>query len=526
MGICLTLCRNVISAGRSARGRVQPTAAASSGAAGARAMSSVEPPLAVRAGVAAVAAEEAGEQQEAQREGQQQGQRQRREKKAKPPPPPRPTHFLALQVSQHPGVAAAISTVQASLKRHSPHLKKACVEAASAHLTLGVMALNSEEERARAAAVLAALAEPLRQAALLAPVRVQLEGLSHFKNQVLYLDVSPDNGLERLMALAAATRVHFKDAGLLLQADQPFVPHVTIAKTSKLQGWGKKGHGRGGGKGHGGHAHGHGHGQGSKHERHDWKGERRDERRAKQQRLEMQAADEEALASMDWGREGEEGNGGSGNSGAADAALPAAEQPAEDGAEVASMEASASAASLPASATEPPSSSNANNDASMAAAAAAAGQEGPEANQADDDDPTGGQQQAQQAQHGSRKRQHEGEGAAGQPAHHSGGGNWRQIDAEAWAQHVAIEGGSVLLGELQLCAMQGRKPEEYYPVLCNLPLAPAAEAAAAVATPGSEGAVEQAGEAEEAQVPGAEDAATGGQGSSEDAGPATQPAAV
>ncbi len=88
------------------------------------------------------------------------------------------------QVSQHPGVAAAIGTVQASLKRHSPHLKKACVEAVSAHLTLGVMALPNEEERARAADVLAALAGPLRQAALLAPVQVQLEGLSHFKNQV------------------------------------------------------------------------------------------------------------------------------------------------------------------------------------------------------------------------------------------------------------------------------------------------------------------------------------------------------
>lgn len=125
--------------------------------------------------------------------------------------------------------------------------------------------------------VLAALAEPLREASLLAPVRVRLEGLSHFKNQVnehcallhvhgsaggnvargptlralpsmavgsvvvvflvrssclpptaeqvLYLDVRPDDGLQQLMALAAAARAHFKDAGLLLQADQPFVPH-------------------------------------------------------------------------------------------------------------------------------------------------------------------------------------------------------------------------------------------------------------------------------------------------------------
>lgn len=170
-------------------------------------MGSLAPPLAVRAGATAEGAAPSEEQPALQ---QQKEQRQRREKQPRPPPPPRPTHFLALQVSQgwaagvllpcrvrqrplqllhanrgspgwrtpasrpvtpsklvgpaasllpnqptwvqvsdHPGVAAAIATVQASLCRHSPHLKKACVKAASAHLTLGVMALSSEAERAR-----------------------------------------------------------------------------------------------------------------------------------------------------------------------------------------------------------------------------------------------------------------------------------------------------------------------------------------------------------------------------------------
>lgn len=43
--------------------------------------------------------------------------------------------------------------------------------------------------------------------------------------QVLYLDVRPGEGLERLTALAAAARAHFAGAGLLLQADRAFVPH-------------------------------------------------------------------------------------------------------------------------------------------------------------------------------------------------------------------------------------------------------------------------------------------------------------
>ena len=51
-------------------------------------------------------------------------------------PPPRPNYFLALQVSQSPSVVAAIGKVHAAVSKHSPHLKKACVEAASSHLTL------------------------------------------------------------------------------------------------------------------------------------------------------------------------------------------------------------------------------------------------------------------------------------------------------------------------------------------------------------------------------------------------------
>ena len=120
--------------------------------------------------------------------------------------------------------------------------------------------------------------------------------------QVLYLDVRRDAGLEQLTRLAAATRAHFQQEGLLLQAGQAFLAHVTVAKTSKLQGFSQNR--RGGGRGRPGH--------------------RRE---------------------------------------------------------------------------------------------------------------------------------------------------WWVIPAEAWAQHAAIAGGRAVLGEVQLCAMQGRKPQQYYQVLCSLPLA-------------------------------------------------------
>jgi hypothetical protein len=58
---------------------------------------------------------------------------------------PRPNHFLALQVSHEPSVVAAIQKVQAAVAAHSPHLKKACVEAASSHLTLGRAAVLQKD---------------------------------------------------------------------------------------------------------------------------------------------------------------------------------------------------------------------------------------------------------------------------------------------------------------------------------------------------------------------------------------------
>jgi hypothetical protein len=51
---------------------------------------------------------------------------------------------LALvQVSQAPAVVAALEAVQAALVAHSPWMQRACVDAITAHLTLGVLTLDS-----------------------------------------------------------------------------------------------------------------------------------------------------------------------------------------------------------------------------------------------------------------------------------------------------------------------------------------------------------------------------------------------
>ena len=286
---------------------------------------------------------------------------------------------------------------------------------------------------------------------------------------MLYLDVRPGEGLQRLQALAAATRAHFDAAGLLLQADRPFVPHVTIAKTSKLQGgWGGK-------RGRGGHGHGHGRphgGQGSQGQRgNEWEAERRAERQAKQQRLELEAAGEEEAAGMEWGppahaaeaaevaraecaTEAAAGPSGSSSPAAASAAPPGSS---------AAQQASDSAAATEVATTDP------------SAAADTSGQQAADAQQEEGEAEEGGEEavlpwgadvSGEQARHAAlphrhrdrvrRERGHGGQGLAEQQqGQRRAQPSWRQIDAEAWAPLVAIEGGRALLTEVQLVRREG-----------------------------------------------------------------------
>ena len=206
------------------------------------------------------------------------------------------------------------------------------------------------------------------------------------------------------------------------QADRAFVPHLTVAKTSKLQdSWGGRGHGRG--RGHGGRRHG---GRGG----HDM----RAERRGKQERQQREQEDEEALALL--GSVGGEG------------AQQRVEAAAYAAAEIEPIAGVAGGAT--ANATAQWGQQEVSRPPAMAAAHT---------------------QQAQQQQEQLDRR---------------------HIPGEAWAQHAGILGGPAVLAELQLCAMQGRKPGTYYDVIARLPLAPTAAAAAVVTGSGGSGEAEQA----------------------------------
>lgn len=298
---------------------------------------------------------------EVQRQNRYRGQQNRQHGKAQP----RPDHFLALQVSHHHAITQAIGTVQASLVAHSPHLLPALVEPITAHITLGVLCLRDAAMREAAAAALQPAATAAgQQLGGGGTVTLMLEGLSHFRNQVLYLDVRQDTEAERLHQLAAAVRAHYIEAGLLLQADRPLGPHVTVAKMSKMAPWQARGRGKWRGKGSSGK-----------------KGTR--------------GVDTDAEAVVDETQADCEGRSTEHTSPSHDASVGGVVLPREDAGDAA----------------------------------------------APDSDDTMSEKEQQRSIRG--------------------------IPPDSYEMHAGICAGPVTLIELQLCAMEGRKPGEYYPVIAS-----------------------------------------------------------
>lgn len=74
--------------------------------------------------------------------------------------------------------------VQEALLESTPAIEPALVDSSAAHMTLAVMALEDEERVKEAAAALESFRGVLEEKAFVWPLRLQLEGLSHFNNKV------------------------------------------------------------------------------------------------------------------------------------------------------------------------------------------------------------------------------------------------------------------------------------------------------------------------------------------------------
>lgn len=157
----------------------------------------------------------------------------------------KPDHFLALQVSHSETLRSAVTTVQKSLLQAAPHLSPALVDPATAHITLGVLSLPTDESKHTAMLTLHDAVSKVKEMDVVKQhphfrsrgLEIPLRGLGTFGTNasVLYLHIAQGGEYELLQGIANTVRERFASAGLLLQGNKEFVPHVTIAKLSKMK---------------------------------------------------------------------------------------------------------------------------------------------------------------------------------------------------------------------------------------------------------------------------------------------------
>lgn len=158
-----------------------------------------------------------------------------------PPPPRRPNYFVSARMRLSAEAFQTVDSIHAKLAQLAPELRTAAVGAASAHVTLAVFHLADDAEVERAKAALETLSEHPEMATG-GPLRTTLEGLGHFREQVVYVGVSEDEECARLKTLAAAATRAMVAAGVMRddregdRGGRRFTPHVTLAKTSQVNG--------------------------------------------------------------------------------------------------------------------------------------------------------------------------------------------------------------------------------------------------------------------------------------------------
>ncbi|KAM3931288.1 A-kinase anchoring protein 7 isoform 2-T2 [Leptodactylus fuscus] len=134
-----------------------------------------------------------------------------------------------------------IQTVQNSVLQKDERLSGAMIPQGSFHLTLFVMHLASEEDVTLATSALLESKKPIEEILQGNVLVLSFCGISHFKHQVAYVDVTNDASTSTLKQIAEATGKIFKEKGISVSGYKDFVPHLTFMKLSRAPQLRKKG---------------------------------------------------------------------------------------------------------------------------------------------------------------------------------------------------------------------------------------------------------------------------------------------
>lgn len=155
-----------------------------------------------------------------------------KKKKKKKKESQRPNYFVSIPIT-NPQIRAGVEAVQAGVIQRDPRLSRALIPTGSLHITLLVTHLGSQEQVDSAACALdhsrQCVVELLEGRELVLP----FSGVSSFKNEVVFVQLTEGEHVNKLTEIAEAVRRTFVEQGIAVTDDKAFKPHLTFMKLSR-----------------------------------------------------------------------------------------------------------------------------------------------------------------------------------------------------------------------------------------------------------------------------------------------------
>ncbi|KAL3869403.1 hypothetical protein ACJMK2_042088 [Sinanodonta woodiana] len=153
---------------------------------------------------------------------------------------PMPNYFIAIQIT-NPVIHEALRKVQKRVVEQNKELLPALNPLPTLHLTVFVMYLASNEDIQRAKDALDECFKELKSQYMHNPLIVDIHGLGHFRNEVVFAKVSPEENVQKLQKIADVIETQFEAHAIPSVDKKGFKPHITIMKLSRAPKLRKKG---------------------------------------------------------------------------------------------------------------------------------------------------------------------------------------------------------------------------------------------------------------------------------------------
>lgn len=150
-----------------------------------------------------------------------------------------PNYFVAIQIHDKL-IKDALQKVQDKIVSENKQLTAALIKISTLHLTMCVLSLNSEEEISKSKLALEKASVKLLETYKENPLSLDISGLGHFRNEVVFAKVKKDDQVSSLKLIAETVEDCFVDYDIVPPDKRGFKPHVTIMKLSKVRGAKKK----------------------------------------------------------------------------------------------------------------------------------------------------------------------------------------------------------------------------------------------------------------------------------------------